>query len=290
MLPVKVRRDPAPSRVKYRLQRLWLTPAIRNLVRIGLPLGALLGLVLSIALNPDVQAWSKAQTAALRQQVASHPGLMVTNIVLDDMSPDMATALKDNMDLSLPVSSMDLDLSLLHEKITAIEAVAAAHVRIEGGGLLKISVTEREPKVLWRSAEGLKLIDAEGMRLGVIPNRAVRPDLPILVGEGANKAVAEALVLLDLAQPIAGDIRALRRVGARRWTIALQDGPRILLPEVGAAEALARVMALHDADDILSRDLVAVDMRDGRRPILRLSADALYQLRRARGLIGEEDT
>ena len=34
------RRDPAPSRVAYRLERLWLTPFYRRLLRVGLPLAA----------------------------------------------------------------------------------------------------------------------------------------------------------------------------------------------------------------------------------------------------------
>lgn len=289
MLPVKVRRDPAPSRIKYRLERLWLTPAIRNFVRIGLPVATLGGALVMLALNPVVQAKVTDRAAAMREAIATHPEMMVTNVVLEDMSPDMAQALHDTVDLSLPVSSLDLDLRALHDQITTIEAVASAHVRIEGGGLLKISVAEREPRALWRHHGGLELVDAEGARIGALGQRSERADLPILLGEGADQAVAEALELLEIAAPVASNIRALRRIGARRWNVVLQDGPEVLLPEVGAHAALARVMALHDADSILSRDLVAVDMRDGRRPILRLTADALYELRRARGVIGEED-
>ena len=39
MLPVKApRRDPAPSRLRYRLNRLWLRPGFRRLVNFGLPM------------------------------------------------------------------------------------------------------------------------------------------------------------------------------------------------------------------------------------------------------------
>ena len=31
------RRDPAPSRLAYRVERLWLTPVFRKAVRLGLP-------------------------------------------------------------------------------------------------------------------------------------------------------------------------------------------------------------------------------------------------------------
>lgn len=33
----RVKRDPAPSRLKYRLERMWLTPLYRRIVRIGVP-------------------------------------------------------------------------------------------------------------------------------------------------------------------------------------------------------------------------------------------------------------
>ena len=31
------RRDPAPSRLKYRLERMWLTPLYRRILRVGIP-------------------------------------------------------------------------------------------------------------------------------------------------------------------------------------------------------------------------------------------------------------
>lgn len=40
------RRDPAPTRLAYRLNRLWLTPYVRRLLWLGLPVGAVAGLVL----------------------------------------------------------------------------------------------------------------------------------------------------------------------------------------------------------------------------------------------------
>ena len=45
MLPVKprrdvLRRDPAPSRLSYRLTRIWLRPGVRSAVNLGVPLVA----------------------------------------------------------------------------------------------------------------------------------------------------------------------------------------------------------------------------------------------------------
>nr|WP_246237358.1 cell division protein FtsQ/DivIB [Halovulum dunhuangense] len=186
---------------------------------------------------------------------------------------------------------MDLDLDALHQRVAGLDAVATAQVRVEGGGLLRIIVEERVPAVVWRlpGREAFVTLDATGVRVGGLETRADRADLPLIAGPGADKAAAEALELLALAAPVADRIGGLLRVGERRWSLVLRDGPEIMLPETGAASALARVMALDAAEDILARDLAVVDMRDARRPILRLTSNALLELRRARGEIVEED-
>lgn len=290
MLPVKAPRDPAPSRVKYRLERLWLRPAIRNSVRFGLPLAALAWVLVSLALNPMVQQGIADKATALRNQIAAHPGLMLKSLRITGVSAAMEARITEHLDLDLPVSSMDLDLGALQRQVAALDPVASAQVRLEGAGVLGISVTERVPVLLWRRPDGaLNMLDESGIFVGLIESRADRADLPVLAGEGADKAVPEARELLSLAEPIAANLRGIVRVGERRWTLVMDSGMQILLPETGAAAALARVMALHDAEDILARDLARVDMRDRRRPILQLTPQSLRELRRAQGIIVEED-
>ncbi|NBX42140.1 MAG: cell division protein FtsQ, partial [Rhodobacteraceae bacterium] len=49
---------------------------------------------------------------------------------------------------------------------------------------------------------------------------------------------------------------------------------KIMLPEENASFVLDRVIALDQAQDILSRDILSIDMRRPDRPTLRLSAGA----------------
>ena len=60
---------------------------------------------------------------------------------------------------------------------------------------------------------------------------------------------------------LAERLRGLVRMGERRWDLVLDRDQRILLPEDGAVEALERVIALDEAQDILSRDILQVDLR-----------------------------
>ena len=88
------------------------------------------------------------------------------------------------------------------------------------------------------------------------------PDLPLLAGAGAREHVREALALMDAALPLGDRLRGLVRVGARRWDLVLDRNQRIRLPEQGAMQALERVLALDQAQDLLARDLLFVDMRN----------------------------
>lgn len=288
MLPVKVPRDPAPSRMKYRLERLWLRPTIRNFVRRGLPLAVLAGAAISLLADPQFRQGVATQADALRDRVAAHPGLMVTTLSLPGASAEMADRVRGALGVDLPVSSMDLDLSVLHDRIEALPPVADAHVRLEPGGVLEITVTERVPVLVWRTEDGLRLIDVAGVTVDTVAARAARPDLPLVAGAGADRAVPEAVRLFRLADDVAGRVRALVRVGERRWDLVLDRDQVIRLPAVGAEAALARVMALQAAEQVLDRDITVVDLRDGRRPILRLSPAAQVEfLRRRAGADGD---
>ncbi|MGL4322331.1 MAG: cell division protein FtsQ/DivIB, partial [Paracoccaceae bacterium] len=121
-------------------------------------------------------------------------------------------------------------------------------------------------------------------RVASLAARSDRPDLPLIAGEGANTAADEALAVLAAASPLEGRIRGLVRISDRRWDIVLDRDQRILLPAENPVAAVERLLVLDQAQDILARDVAAVDLRIAARPVLRLTPQAQLQLRRAQGL------
>ena len=79
-------------------------------------------------------------------------------------------------------------------------------------------------------------------------------------------------------------LRGLVRMGARRWDVVLDRGQRILLPAEKPVAALERLLAMDQAEKILDRDVSSIDLRDERRPVLRLAPFALSEVRRASGI------
>jgi cell division protein FtsQ len=176
------------------------------------------------------------------------------------------------------VSSFDLDLPALRAVAEDFEAIEQAWLQVRPGGVLEVRLQERVPAMVWRHAGGVDLIDATGHRVAQLASREARADLPLIAGEGAPLAVAEARLLWAAAAPLQTRIRGLVRVGERRWDLVLDRDQRILLPEHGALGALERVLALDATQGLLSRDLRIVDLRNPSRPVLRLSAEALADL------------
>lgn len=282
----RAQRDVAPSRLAYRLHRLWLTPAIRAFVRHGLPVLLVVGGLTAFWAGEERRAMVTGFFIDLRAAIEARPEFRIDRVEVVTDTPEVAAAVLARLGVELPASSLRLDLDDLRARAEALDAVARAGLTVraggQGGGLLEVRLTERVPAFVWRHAGGLDLIDAEGRRVARVASRAVRADLPLIAGEGATAAIAEAHQLLAAAAPIAPRLVGLVRVGERRWDVVLDRDQRILLPAQGAVAALERVLALDGAQDLLARDIAAVDLRNPQRPTLRLTPEAAAELARIR--------
>ena len=285
-----LRRDPAPSRWAYRMQRLWLTPIFRVTMRVGLP-AFVITLAAGIYLSDQARRDAVGNSyVALKSSVEQRPEFLVGLLAVDGASPELSDAVRAKLNLTLPISRFDLDLDALRARAETLDAVASAEVKIGAGGVLQVVVTERQAAYVWRSAAGLMMIDATGHRIAGLAERADRADLPLVAGDGADTAVAEATALYAAAGPLAPRIRGLVRISDRRWNIDLDRAQTVLLPANNPAEALDSLLALNKAEDIFARDITAIDLRNEHRPVLRMAPFALDELRRANGTLTESKT
>ncbi len=268
-------KDPAPSRLAYRMNRLMLTPRFRLFLRYGLPVLLIAAGVLFWASDDTRRQDASDRIAEVKRQIQERPEFMVHMMALEDVSSDVATDIRALLAIDFPLSSFDLDLDAIREQVEGLDAVRSASVHIRSGGVLSVDVTEREPAVVWRDNSGLVLLDRDGQRVSTISARTDRPDLPLVAGLGAENAIPEALELLALSSPIADRMRGLVRVGERRWDIVMDRDQRIQLPETGSATALRKVIQLDAVQDLLARDISAIDFRNPRRPVLRLTEGAI---------------
>jgi cell division protein FtsQ len=286
MRPLSARRahatapDPAPSRLTYRVQRLWLTPLFRALLRVGLPAFVLMMLIGSYVSDPDHRQAMLDGIHEIRREIEDRPEFRLTVLGITGASPDVTEQVRGALALDLPLSSFDVDLDDARARIEALPAVKSADLRVQTGGYLAVTVQERVPVVIWQTRDGAVLLDIEGEYIAALAQRQPDTALPSIAGDGADQRVPEALALLEAAAPLGDRMLGLVWMGERRWDVALRDARRILLPTERPAEALDRVLALHDVTDLLGRDVLRVDLRNPRRLTVQLTPEALTEYRR----------
>lgn len=286
MRPVIPRADPSPSRLRYRLERMRLTPAYRRLMRIGVPLLFVAGLAGGYLHDADRRADLSDRITDIRRQIETRPEFMVSLMEIDGASTGVQEDIHEIFPYDLPASSFDLDMQAIREMIEGLPAVARADLRVRQGGVLHVAVTERVPVALWRTPHGFEVLDITGAAIAMVETRNTHPGLPVLSGTGADGAVAQALEVLATAAPLNRPLRGLVRMGERRWDVVLGDGRRVRLPETEPVRAMERVIVLDKAGDLLERDLLSIDMRLGARPTVRMSENATdewWRITRASG-------
>lgn len=279
-----IRRDPAPSRWHYRLQRMWLTPLYKSMRKI-IPITVFVLIGVVVWSDKERSAAIYARFATVQSLFENRPEFRVNLLAIECASPDLADAVRAKLALRLPTSSFDLDLDSLRQTAESLDAVAEAAIQIRAGGVLRVTLQEREPAVVWRNGGQIEMLDAKGHRVASLHQRADRADLPLIAGLGADKFTREALDILAAAEPISFAVRALQRMGERRWDIILDRNQRILLPEADPIAALERALALDQAENLFARDITMIDLRNGVRPVLRLAPFAMTENLRARGIV-----
>ncbi|WP_108260244.1 cell division protein FtsQ/DivIB [Mangrovicoccus ximenensis] len=183
MCAVKAPRDDyAPSRIAYRVNRLWLSPVFRISMLWLLPMGVIGGGIGLWASQPGSQELITNVQVAVMARMRDQPDFQVKQMAVKGASPELTREIRRVLDLEFPVSVLDLDLDEIRVKVTAFDAVEHVNAHVVLGGALMLEITQRQPVVIWRTARGLALLDEGGMRVAVAETRDAAPELPLKAG------------------------------------------------------------------------------------------------------------
>lgn len=270
--------NPKRERLAYRMSRWRMSPLYRPLTRRALPILGVVLLAWGLWSHDGLRQFLADQKAQWQENIAERPELMVRVVKVTGAPPRLEMQIRARLNLRLPQSPLDFDLRLIKAQIDQMEEVAASEVSFIQTGVLGIEVTPRVPALIWRSANGLILLDSQGTPAGRIASRSDFPELPLIAGDGADQHTAQAARLIEQLGTLKPRLRGLVYVGERRWDVVLAPEMTIRLPELEPEAALARVLAYHQSRDILLREIRAVDMRNPERPFVRLSHAAVEQI------------
>ena len=155
-----------------------------------------------------------------------------------------------------------VDVSAIRARLLRYGWVGDARVsrRLPNG--LVIDIVERKPVALWQDNQQLSLIDQSGIVLDRVPVSQM-PDLPLLIGPGANQQASSLDRLLADVPTLKPQLAASSWVGRRRWDLSFQTGEIIVLPEGEAAakDALEKFARIDKSAGLLGRGLKRFDLR-----------------------------
>jgi cell division protein FtsQ len=170
-------------------------------------------------------------------------------------------------------SLLFLDVDQARERLKTNPWIADASVLKLYPGELQIGIKEREAFALWQKDRQVSVIADDGTVLEpYVAPRLVQ--LPLVVGRLAETRAKAFLALLERYPAMRDFVRASVLVGERRWNLRLKNGIDVQLPESETAAALERLVALDREKNLITRDIVAIDLRLSDRVTVRLSDPA----------------
>ena len=217
-------------------------------------------LLLTVFTGGRLQMLGGSIAAAVDRQFAGF-GFKVKSVTVQGGSPFSTPYVLQASGLTQGQPILGLNLEDVREHVEQVGWIKSAKVIRLLPDSLVIAVTERPRLAVWQHGEQTSVVDKDGQ---IIPeaDAGLFSDLPLIVGEGANEAVAAMLPEITARPSLMGRLEALVRVDGRRWDLRLKDGGIIQLPAAREDSALIQFDQLEQKSRLLETGFDRVDLRD----------------------------
>ena len=155
---------------------------------------------------------------------------------------------------------MGFDPQGARKRLESLDWVQSAGVQRIFPNQLEITLVEREPFAIWQHKGNYLVIDKAGVPMSGLDPAELK-GLALVTGEGANTAAADLVNQLEATPTLMLKVKAASRVGLRRWTLYLDNGVKVALPEFNVAEALAKLQALDAVQAVTTMGVQQLDLR-----------------------------
>lgn len=244
----------------------WLRRPARLAKRLGRgdfeapPYAATLAAAALFAATGLYGAYVGGEMPALAQAVTARTGFAVDEVHISGNRQTSEIDIIGRLGLDGWTSLVGFNPDEARGRVAELPWVEEASVRKVYPDSLEVAVVERQPFAIWQHNEALDIVERSGRVIAPF-QLGVHTELPLIMGEGAEKAAPAFIDQLAKDSPLAPRIWAYIRMGDRRWDVRLDNGVTVKLPEKGEAKALALLAGLDAEKGLLSRDVAAVDMR-----------------------------
>ena len=261
--------DPAPSRLYYKINRLFYRLWFRIvLIIFFLFVSILLSkkfLYKDIDLNAEIRFLSEESSAIYK----GFTELSITRILVKGAQESLKEEIITLIENAATEGFSALKAQALREKIESIRKVKKAFVKFSTDGLVIVNVIERKEAVVFFNNDLYEVLDVNGVILSIKQNYEELSKLPLLVGKDASKNINALLALVNEIGSHQSKVLYYEWVGERRWDIHMKSDVVFKLPENNLDKGLKVMRMFLRETNMLSKTVVAVDLRNIDKPIIR---------------------
>ncbi len=168
---------------------------------------------------------------------------------------------------------LTIDPVVARASLEALPWIKSARVNRRLPDVLRLDLVEREPLAIWQLGENLLLLDQDGQVIEDVEARRFA-GLPIVLGEGAPHETPALIAMLRQEPSLSDRVTAATWIGKRRWNVQLDGAIAVRLPEGDAQRAWIEFAKVEREHGLLTRDVIAVDLRQPDRVVVRTAPDS----------------
>lgn len=214
------------------------------------------------------------------QAVTSAAGFAINNVKVSGNAETSEIDILEKIGLDGTTSLMALDAAATREALKTLPWILDAEVRKIYPDTVEIKLREKVAFGIWQHGQELALIERDGKPIAPLRDNKFA-HLPLFVGKDAGTGAEEIMRDLDRWPAIKARVKAFMRVAGRRWDLKLDNGVVIKLPEHDMERAMAELAAFDEAQQVLERDILAIDLRLADRTTVQLTPDAAERRKKA---------
>ena len=261
--------DPAPSRIYYKINRLFYRLWFRLvLIIVFLVVSILVSkkfLFKDIDLNAEIRILSEESSAIYKGLTE----LSITRIFVKGAQESLKKEIITLIENAATEGFSALKAQALREKIEDIRKVKKAFVKFSTDGLVIVNVIERKEAVVFFNNDLYEVLDSNGIILSIKQNYEGLSSFPLIVGKDASKNINKLLELVNEIGSYQSEVLYYEWVGERRWDIHMKSELVFKLPENNLNKGLKVMRMFLRETNKLSRTAVSVDLRNIDKPIIR---------------------
>ena len=261
--------DPAPSKLSYRVNRLFYKLWFKLLLILFLVVlsGFLTKKFLykNIDLSAEIRFLSE-QGSALYRDLSE---LSINRIVVKGAQESLKNEIIMLIENAAKEEFSALRARSLREKIRKIKKVEKAIVKFSTDGLVIVEVVERKEAAVFLNDSLYEVLDRNGVVLSTNSDYEGLSSYPLLVGKSGSKNIPDLLSLTKEIGSYKSEVMYYEWVGERRWDIHMKNNLVFKLPENNLSRGVEVMRFFLNGINKYLKPIVSVDLRNIDKPIIK---------------------